>query len=489
MRARACEVLVLGGGPAGSAAARLLATWGHDVILVDREPPRPSLAESIPPSVLPLLQVVGAAGAIEGADFVRATGNTVWWGGRDRQVEPFPCNRTGYQVLRSAFDELLRDEAVSAGVRLWRPATALGAVHAGEGQLTRIADADGEHEVASRWVVDATGRSGILARRQRQSVASELRTVALAAAWDRPDGWPLPDETHTLVESAEWGWGWSVPSSMTRRYMTVMLNPSSTPVDGQAGMTARYLELLMGLPALGALTDGAQRSGEVFACDATPYVAADPAGDSWLAVGDAASFIDPLSSFGIKKALASAWLGAVVAHTCLTKPGNASAALQLFRERERAYVDAAAAALRDLSSDAGHLAGFWGARQTLETEETPDHLVTRLRNDPEVLAAFTELRARPSSRFLRAPGVGVTMRGVVRGNLVVNEPHLELPGAEGPVRYLRNIDLLTLLEVAPQADDAGAMYTTYVGVAGPADLPDFLGALSVLVARGVLRIA
>jgi 2-polyprenyl-6-methoxyphenol hydroxylase-like FAD-dependent oxidoreductase len=74
------DVAVLGGGPAGAAAARLLASRGHRVALVTRAPARPALAESLPPSVGKLLDRIGVRGAVDAADFVRATGNTVWWG-------------------------------------------------------------------------------------------------------------------------------------------------------------------------------------------------------------------------------------------------------------------------------------------------------------------------------------------------------------------------------------------------------------------------
>src|SRR6185436_18312361 len=76
-----------------------------------------------------------------------------------------------------------------------------------------------------------------------------------------------------------------------------------------------------------------------WARDASPYDATRFADDGVLLVGDAASFIDPLSSFGMKKALASAWLAAVVVHTALTTKSMKTPALELYESRERAMYD------------------------------------------------------------------------------------------------------------------------------------------------------
>jgi len=106
------DAIVLGGGPAGSAVGRLLSTWGHSVLLLDKPAPSSrSLAESLPPSTRKLLGQVGVLEAVEREGFVRATGNTVWWASGDRRVEPFGTAREamGYQVQRSSFDRLLRD--------------------------------------------------------------------------------------------------------------------------------------------------------------------------------------------------------------------------------------------------------------------------------------------------------------------------------------------------------------------------------------------
>src|SRR6185312_16318380 len=117
------DVVVIGGGPAGAAAARLLAQWDRSVVAIGRAPSRRSLAESLPPSCTKLLDALGVRAAIDAAGFVRATGNTVQWGPGQPRSESF-LGGSGYQVDRARLDALLNDAAQAAGALIVRGATA-----------------------------------------------------------------------------------------------------------------------------------------------------------------------------------------------------------------------------------------------------------------------------------------------------------------------------------------------------------------------------
>jgi 2-polyprenyl-6-methoxyphenol hydroxylase-like FAD-dependent oxidoreductase len=488
------DVVVIGGGAAGAAAARLLAGWGHLVVLVEREASRPALAESLPPSCIPLLELLGVRAAMEAAGFVRGGGNTAWWGGAPMRVEPFPGGRLGYQVERARLEEVLRTHAEGAGVVLLRPATVVRVGPGVDGQAVELSLPGGRRLLHTPWVLDCSGRAGIVARAFRVSPPEGVRTLALLDVWERPGGWGLPDESHTLVESAAWGWGWSVPVAAGRRYVTAMLDPGTTSLTADGRLAERYGALIAGLPALGPLMHGARATGAPWALEATPYHSAEVAPPGALLVGDAASAIDPLSSFGVKKALASAWLAAVVVHTAFATPAHVEAARALFREREAAYVRSATAALEGLSreADAGQATPFWLARAELGGEggdgEGNTALVAALRDDAEVQGAFQALRDRAAVRFV--PGtIARTLRPVVRGNVVVTEEHLQLRGVSEAVRYLRSVDLLALCDLAPRFRDVGDLYGEYCRRLGAVPPPDFLGALSALVAKGGLTLA
>jgi len=109
------DVTVVGGGPAGAASAIRLAQLGHRVVLVERaERGRPHVGESLPPTVLPLLQTLGVGERVEAARFLRPRGAIVQWDGVLRDVRDDARDEPGFQVDRGRFDALLLHALVHA---------------------------------------------------------------------------------------------------------------------------------------------------------------------------------------------------------------------------------------------------------------------------------------------------------------------------------------------------------------------------------------
>jgi flavin-dependent dehydrogenase len=173
------DVVVIGGGPAGAAAARLLAQWDRSVVAIGRAPSRRSLAESLPPSCTKLLDALGVRAAIDAAGFVRASGNTVQWGtgGGQRRSESF-LGGSGYQVDRVRLDALLNDAAQAAGALVVRGAT-VRAVKRGDDGWTVEYDSDtGPPTCRAQWVPR-------LQRTRRRRRARRLSTQRTSRTDDR----------------------------------------------------------------------------------------------------------------------------------------------------------------------------------------------------------------------------------------------------------------------------------------------------------------
>ena len=463
------------------------------MVVLGRAPTRRPLAESLPPSCIKLFDQLGVRSAVDAGGFIRSTGNTVRWAGGPTSVEPFDSGALGYQVPRDAFDAVLIGAASAAGADVRHDSTVSSVVHepGGHWRVTYRGDS-GDNVVRARWVFDCSGRSGVVARHGWRRMEPAARTTAVVAVWERQGPWPVDDDTHTLVESYDEGWAWSVPVSSARRFVTVMLDPSITSIPGRASLAAAYRAELSRTTMLRGLVEGAELVEAPWGCDASPYAADRVYDDGVLLVGDAGSFVDPLSSFGIKKALASAWLASVAVHTAMADASMSGPALELFARRERAMYDHLQQQSAALSRDAAgvHASDYWANRGDVPAMQGESDLdIDSLRSDPRIITAFEELKRRESIQLQVSEVMVIVDRPIVRGNRIVLEAHLSGPQLSHPVRYCRSIDLVLLTRLASRHDQVPDLFDAYNRVAPPAPLPDFLGALSTLIGLGMLSLA
>ena len=453
-------IVVLGGGPAGAAASLLLAKWGHEVQLITRPPVSRGLAVSLPPSCGKLFDAIGIADAIEDVGFPRSTGNTVWWGGGDPRVEMFASGASGWQVDVDALANVMLTEAISAGV---------------------FVEQSTVRETPDGFVLDCTGRAGVIARATRlRQLPGGPRTVALVGVWWRDGGWPVPDDSHTLIESYGDGWIWSVPSAPGLRHIAAMIDPQRSELARNGSSTDVYRAEIAKTKVFRSITADASMIEGPRGFDASPYRASAYAGERWLLVGDAGSFVDPLSSAGVKKALASAWLAAVAVNTALKNPSMRADAFEFFSAREEEIE-------RHLSREsqrflagaaAAHDRPFWGERSDEQAEEEDDA--------DEVRQALHRLKSRELWQPRISPSISIRARPMVRGNEIVLEPHLVSADHPRGVRYVRGVDVVALVELAPSILKVPDLYESYLRRAGPAPLHDFLYAVAKAVARGWL---
>jgi flavin-dependent dehydrogenase len=463
---KACDVLVVGGGPAGATAARLLARWGRRVTVVARPAgDDPELPESLTPSCGKFFDLLGIRARIEGAGFVRSGGHTVWWGGREARVEPFAEGLHGWQATTARLSRVMLGAALDAGCTVER----------------RTVTTEEALAWPAAWRLDCTGRSGLLSKALgRRHYEAGHRTVALVGLWRSDTPWPLADPSHTLLEAYADGWAWSIPVDAARRAVAVMVDPQTTALARGERAEGVYRAEVAKAGQLSHVVADAALDGGPWGWDASMYTSAEVAGPDWLLVGDAASFIDPLSSAGVKKAMASGWLAAVTVNTALADPDRAAMARTFYATREAdTYARFLALTRQHLRDGAPDDHPFW-------TDRAGDGPPTLEPDRAAVEAAFASLRSAPALSVRRGDGVEVEWRPALTEREIVLERRIVTAQLEEGVRFVHGVDVVLLAELAPRCPDVGELYERYRQRSGGTELPPFLTALATAVARGWL---
>jgi flavin-dependent dehydrogenase len=480
------DAIVIGGGPAGATAAGLLASWGRSVVLIHRDSAQPSLAESLPWSTRKLLRHLGQLDAVDAAGFYPNSGNISRWAGQHATAA---TEGPGFHVSRSDFDRVLREHARSKGALIVEGTVSrvdMGRVaHVAVDSAGRVATYEGD------FVLDCSGRTGVIARRGLRRADAGYRTLAIAAEWECPE-WPAAERTHTFVDSYENGWAWSVPLSATRRQCTVMVDAGLTTVS-KAGFGALYRAELRKAVSIEDRLAGSRQISAPWGCDASLYTCDRAADSRALLVGDAASFIEPLSSAGVKKALASAWRAAIVTNTVLTKPEMVDVALAFHDRRERWLYEQCVRASAAFFARAGEVYGnpFWSTRASYlpdgldcQSEAPTDDEIA---HDRDVQRIAGELRDSNTLRLTSSATLVVAGAPLVEGNQIVMREGVALHGFDEPLRFACGVDLLELSRIALRSGDLSTVIQEYFSRIGPVDPRSLLQALAFLIRHAALQ--
>lgn len=314
---RSIDVLVVGGGPAGTAtAATLRRSAGLSVVVLERSDyDGERIGETLSPGARPLLEHLGAWQAFERAGHLGAYGNAAAWGTGEVHERDFLMTPLGggWHLDRRRFDADLAIAAEERGAEIWRRSRLTSLEKHPDGWRVRVAGPNGESTFVALFVVDASGKNQTVARRLGSERDVFDRLVALTVRLPAP----AEADTFTLVEACSHGWFYSSclpgPNGPTW-FAALMTDADLARRHGLArpeGFRAALAEAPHTTERLGeaALAAASRRVIPIAAHSAR---LATPAGEGWLAVGDAAGSFDPLSSSGIARAL-DAGIGAGIA--------------------------------------------------------------------------------------------------------------------------------------------------------------------------------
>ena len=335
-----CDVVVIGGGPAGSVAASQLAMDGYSVVLLEKaKHPRPTVGESLIPQFWKFTDLIGATEAIKSEGFIAKAGGLVLWNGQMRQAKfsDFGYTRPGLHVERDRFDLILLERTRANGAQVFEE-TAVTRVDGDlEAPIVRYRTKNDETgEIRASYVIDASCQSALLARQLGiREFDPDIRFMSLWGYYEGGQYLTVEGTVHpfanrreirpgTIVSSiGDWGWVWHIimrekisigivlPPDKLKAFKAVRDEPE-----------AKFQGMVAATPLIGDLLRDAKFQGELFGIRDYAYKPVKLAVGNCYMIGDAAAFVDPIASAGVVFGMYAGFASAFSIASSLRKPAR-----------------------------------------------------------------------------------------------------------------------------------------------------------------------
>lgn len=324
-----CDAVIVGGGPAGAVAARVLSLSGKQALLLDvSHVNRQKIGESLPGAARPILNKLGLLPWVDNPVSLTNRGNLSSWGEDNLREtnfirDPYGC---GWHLDRQHFDKKLRDAAENAGTLLVRE------------RLSSLTNTDdgiyiqaGDYRISTKWLINASGSSSFVAS-QLGTVRQKDPSLYAIYTWCESD----IKDTRSVVEATPSGWWYT--AGLPNKKRVVAFFTLAQQAKNMLRETNCFTVALRETKYISERCSLAKISPEsLHIIEATGGYLKHAVGSHWIAVGDAAVSFDPLSSQGIYNAIYTGLRGAEAVNAVLMD--NDRTLLQQYDERIKSIRD------------------------------------------------------------------------------------------------------------------------------------------------------